>query len=189
MKKLDELKIPQASKEARQRTIKMSLDQYDQSSSNQQYLVVFWRGVAVASLLLLVTLGYFNMGSNSSTNPQVANLSNQENQTILAETKSLFNKNLAAVVKQDGMYDVVLANSDNNTQEEPIIVTLEKGGKKTQIISFNGQNLDLNLAGKQISLELLLSGDGNVIVIGDDFIWSQASSTGLSDYEIHAEEL
>lgn len=191
MKKLDDLNIPKASDEAKERTVRMCLEEYDKQYNHQHYILVFWRNVAIGSVLLVLGFGYYTMHLTHHNSTHIVEPSSREaKKIILAETKRLFKKNLKALIKQNGEYDVILANGNEAySQQGPIIITLEKGGVKTQIISFNGQNIDLQLGDKTISLELLLQGDRSIFIVGDDFIWQKNRFIGNPEYSVYAEEL
>ncbi|RRJ96611.1 hypothetical protein Ga0100231_022675 [Opitutaceae bacterium TAV4] len=77
---------------------------------------------------------------------------------------------------------------------QPIIVQLERtdNGQRLRILSYSGRTIRIELEdGTTLAFDAnaLLTGEGDIILAGKDFLWSPAHPAHLAGYEIHATPL
>ncbi len=101
--------------------------------------------------------------------------------------RALFPSRLRAVVVQEGGLAVRLHDEPNPTSDQAILLELRAPGRKpVQVISFSGQVVETSVADESIRLELFCTGDDEVLVTGDDFVWTPNDTVGLKGYQIQA---
>ncbi|MDR2462527.1 MAG: hypothetical protein LBD30_01960 [Verrucomicrobiales bacterium] len=110
---------------------------------------------------------------------------------IIAQLSQLFPNQLTAVIERDGDTRIVLAEraDPSLTASQPLLLSLRRGGELIRVLSFSGRVVRLQLDGKEVSLETLLTGGGRVIVSGDQFFWSHENPGKLLGYNIQAQPL
>jgi hypothetical protein len=108
----------------------------------------------------------------------------------LAQVEGLFPGQLNAVIESDGEVQLDLAGSSSPTAtDQPVLVQLEGGGHRLRVLSYSGRSVTIELKGTRFTFEALVTSDGGVVLVGDDFAWSSAQSKPLAGYRIHARSL
>ncbi|WP_052362559.1 hypothetical protein [Geminisphaera colitermitum] len=63
-------------------------------------------------------------------------------------------------------------------------------GQRLRILSYSGRTIRIELEdGATLAFDALLTGEGDIILVGKDFLWSPAYPAHLAGYEIHASPL
>ncbi|RRK00660.1 hypothetical protein Ga0100230_022915 [Opitutaceae bacterium TAV3] len=63
-------------------------------------------------------------------------------------------------------------------------------GQRLRILSYSGRTIRIELEdGTTLAFDALLTGEGDIILAGKDFLWSPAHPAHLAGYEIHATPL
>jgi hypothetical protein len=117
---------------------------------------------------------------------------------LLAEVEKLFPGQLDAVIEHGGSFTLdisasalrrVRLASHETAKLQPLEVTLNRDGKAIRVIGYSGREVTVKLDGKEAKFEPLVDGDGNVILVGSDFIWSKAHPASVSGYAVDANPL
>lgn len=108
----------------------------------------------------------------------------------LAQVEGLFPGQLNAVIESDGEVRLDLAGTSSpGATDQPVLVQLEGGGHRLRVLSYSGRSVTLELKGARFTFEALVTSDGGVVLVGDDFAWSSAQPKPLAGYKIQARSL
>lgn len=108
----------------------------------------------------------------------------------LAQVEGLFPGQLNAVIESDGDVQLDLAGqSSPGATDQPVLVQLEAGGHRLRVLSYSGRSVTIELKGTRFTFEALVTSDGGVMLVGDDFAWSSAQPKLLAGYKIQARPL
>ena len=110
---------------------------------------------------------------------------------LLAQVSQLFPDRLNAVIERNGVAEIDLAETADPAliADQPLVVKFMRGGEKIKVLSFSGRIVQLEIDGKEVTFETLVTADGQVIVSGDDFLWSHDNPNPLLGYRIQAQPL
>lgn len=183
--KLSNLSVPEADETAKGRALDRSLialqNQVPESVPGN---TGSWLGLLTGAVLMLfVLLGMWKISQgiwmeNKSDDLQVLN-----------QFASLFPGRLKAVVEQDGEVDVKLSEADAAPSQQPLAVVLKRGTKTLRVLCYSGSEVCLNLDGQRKCFEVLARANGEVIVAGEDFVWSPQNPHTLDGYRVQATAL
>ena len=108
----------------------------------------------------------------------------------LAQVEGLFPGQLNAVIESDGGVRLDLAEASSpGATDQPVLVQLEGGGHRLRVLSYSGRSVTIELKGTRFTFEALVTSDGGVVLVGDDFAWSSAQPKSLAGYKIQAHSL
>lgn len=108
----------------------------------------------------------------------------------LAQVEGLFPGQLNAVIESDGDVQLDLAGASSpGATDQPVLVQLEAGGHRLRVLSYSGRSVTLELKGARFTFEALVTSDGGVVLVGDDFAWSSTQPKPLAGYKIQARPL
>jgi hypothetical protein len=65
-------------------------------------------------------------------------------------------------------------------------VTLQRGDKTVQILGYSGRKICVQLDGHMKCFEPLVTANGQVILSGDDFLWSSDEPAPIAGYQVKA---
>lgn len=197
---LSALRPPVASEAARERALHRSTLALDAARATppapentpergRRRGLAFAQFATVAAAVTLLGIGLWLSPPRASA-PDVA----EENpRRLLAELNRLFPGLLNAVIEQDGALRLDLAPtaSPTATEDQAVVVDLRRAGRHLRILAYSGRATRVEIDGKLLSLEPLITSAGEVLVAGDDFVWSSASpSTGaVAGWQIVARPL
>lgn len=122
-------------------------------------------------MLLLTALLGLSVGQWRGESESLATLAK-----TLHEFEALFPRQLNAIVEKQGEVELDLAPAPDASAAQPVYVKLKKGFDSVQILSYSGRSITVMLGEKRLTFELLITGNGEVILLGDDFIWPGAES-------------
>lgn len=134
-------------------------------------------GLACACLLLGLFICPWKPGRDLAEERRRAVL-----QRCFRETSALFPRQLRALVADSDGFGLVLAEQANLPTDVPIYVRVTSREKSQSAITFSGQQI--TLAGRK--WEILLDARGNIIVIGENSVWSNSKPT-LPDPSVRIE--
>ena len=103
---------------------------------------------------------------------QTVALSDAAERQVLEETVQLFSGKVAALVRSGGRSEVMLTENTQANHKQPVIIELRIGGETLRILTFSGQTIELELNGNRQRVEILATGEGEVLLTGSDFVWS-----------------
>jgi len=108
----------------------------------------------------------------------------------LAQVEGLFPGQLNAVIEHDGEVQLDLAGqSSPGVTDQPVIVQLEHGAHRLRVLSYSGRSITLKLKDGTLTFEVLVTGEGTVVLSGNNFVWSSAQSGLLAGYKVQAHTL
>ncbi|MCC5790689.1 MAG: hypothetical protein JJT75_13740 [Opitutales bacterium] len=107
---------------------------------------------------------------------------------ILEELQSLFPGQFAAYISSPEKSEIVTAESSSTYSSQPVLVELRSASSTLQIVSFSGQTITTKVEDKEYSLEFLITGDGHLLITGEDFHWHSADpgDQSSSPFTIHS---
>lgn len=110
--------------------------------------------------------------------------------SALAQVEALFPGQLNAVIERDGEVSLDLAGQPSPAaNEQPVLVQFERGGRRLRVLSYSGRSVTLELKDGRVTFEALVTGEGGVVLSGDDFVWNSAHPAPLAGYRVNARPL
>lgn len=91
---------------------------------------------------------------------------------LLQEMETLFPNRLNAVVERDGAFEVELSEENPGAPGQPIIMEFRRGSHALRVLGFSGRRVCVDLGGVRACFEPLVTGEGTVILSGENFFWS-----------------
>ena len=147
--------------------------------------------LAAAFCAVLFLLVFEKPKSSQLTNvvEQPQQIASVDEGRLLSEMLRLFPNELKAVVTNGGSPRLVLGKERSVSSSLPVVIELRKGGKSYKVVSFSGESLDFELGGEIMKFELYVTGDGKVLLVGEDFLWSGDSRSEVRGYHVQAKSL
>ena len=111
---------------------------------------------------------------------------------LLAEMEALFPGQLDGVIRSGGNVSLDLASTASDVKgfpSQPLAMTLQRGKQIVRVLGYSGRKVCVNLGGRKRCLEPLVTGEGKVIVEGEDFLWTNAHPTQVAGYRLEARTL
>lgn len=133
----------------------------------------------VAAAVLLLGAGFWMTPPSRivASGPDSAADSAAQSRDLLAELNTLFPGQLNAVIDRDGVLQLDLAATSHTSPavaDQAILVELLRDGRILRILAYSGRTVRLELDGVSLRLDPLLTSAGDVLLAGDDFVWSSA---------------
>jgi hypothetical protein len=108
----------------------------------------------------------------------------------LREISQLFPGQLDAIIAGPNGLDLRLSDSDSpGATDQPVQVTLASDGEQRTIITYSGRSVNLDFAGSQRCITPLIDGDGAVIVLTSDHVFSPAVAASGGGFRVVATTL
>ncbi|MFA6285737.1 MAG: hypothetical protein WC661_00030 [Opitutaceae bacterium] len=108
----------------------------------------------------------------------------------LSQVARLFPGQVNAVIERDGAVQLDLAHDQAPAADaQPLVVQLESGGDRLRVLSYSGRSITLKVKGATLVFEVLVTGEGTVVLSGDNFVWSSAQPGLLAGYKVQAHTL
>ena len=111
---------------------------------------------------------------------------------LLAEMEALFPGQLDGVITSDGNISLDLAPTASDVKRgpsQPLALTLQRGRQIVRVLGYSGRKVCVNIGGRKRCFEPLVTGEGKVIVEGDDFLWTDARPIKVAGYKLEARTL
>ena len=111
---------------------------------------------------------------------------------LLAEMEALFPGQLDGVISSEGNVSLDLAPKASDSKSgasQPLALTLQRGRQIVRVLGYSGRKVCVNIGGRKRCLEPLVTGEGKVIVEGDDFLWTDARPIKVAGYKLEARTL
>ncbi len=138
--------------------------------------------------VILLRMQFAGTATAGSDTPTV--VSTETDLQTLAEVEGLFPGQLNAVIERDGVVQLDLAGSAHSlADKQPLILHLEGGGHRLRVLSYSGRSVTLELKSGRVTFEALITGDGNVVLSGNDFAWTSEQPRPLAGYRVQAHTL
>lgn len=154
--------------------------------------LVFATGMATAAILLIVVFpqGQTSVsqlaehafhGTDQSGGKDFQKFVSKE-QADLKNLQGIFSNRLKAVVRSQDSTQYVLAEEEEKSQpiaEQPVFLEITKNGAKTQITTFSGETVQFDSSDEDSKMEVMLTPEGNVLIVGPNFVWKSDSRQPL----------
>lgn len=127
-------------------------------------------GLAVAACLVMA-LWLAPGKSRERLDPQLVTASAR----LLSELTGLFPNSLRAVISEGEQNRILLSEGDNARNTEPVLVRLCHNGECLTIVTFSGERIEVG----PLRFEVLAGGNGEVMLVGEDFVWSGSQRSGF----------
>jgi hypothetical protein len=107
---------------------------------------------------------------------------------LLGQTRKLFGPALTALIEKDSRIEVITDETPAISADQPVLIEIEQGGERMRVLGFSGRSLEVRIRGKGIRLDPLVTGNGDVILVGDDFVIQNHGRTapGGVEFTSHA---
>lgn len=93
---------------------------------------------------------------------------------ILEELQAVFPKQLSAFIVSPEKSEIITTDRPSTFSSQPLLVELRTPKSAVRIVSFSGQTVTAKVDNQEYSLEFLITGDGHVLITGDNFHWHSA---------------
>jgi hypothetical protein len=70
-----------------------------------------------------------------------------------------------------------------------LLVELVRDGRRLRVISYSGRSVRVQLDGVELHFDALLTGAGEIVLAGADFIWTSATPRRLAGWRVEARPL
>ena len=97
------------------------------------------------------------------------------NARLFSELTELFPNTLRAVITDGEQSRIVLSEGTRVGGTEPVLLRLCNHGDCLTIVTFSGEQIEVG----RMKFEVLTGGQGEVLLVGEDFVWSRKDSPGL----------
>ena len=98
----------------------------------------------------------------------------------------MFPNRVRAILQDQNGLSIVLADTPSVAESFPVWVKVCQGTECISLVTFSGQ--ELNVGGQ--TMTVLLGADGDIILMGDRFVWSSGNGEGVpADLHIQAKSL
>jgi hypothetical protein len=180
--KLRALGAPAPSETARERARHRALIAFSQGGTDAvaepPRRAYGWALAGVAALVLAVVL--------LRPHPPAA----PRNAAVLAQVEALFPGQLDAVIEHgDGEMKVALAAQAQRPSDQPLLVEFRRGEAVVRVLSYSGRHVCVDLGGRHACFEALIGDRGEVIVAGEDFVWTARKRASAGGWQITAAPL
>ncbi|MDD5348673.1 MAG: hypothetical protein PHQ12_00550 [Chthoniobacteraceae bacterium] len=111
---------------------------------------------------------------------------------LLAEMEALFPGQLDGVISSGSSVHLALAPEwvrSGRPSLQPLAVTFQRGRQIVRVLGYSGRKVCVNLGGRERCLEPLVTGEGRVILEGENFLWSTAHPVLVAGYRVEARTL
>ncbi len=144
-----------------------------------------WAAGIAAGFALVAGLSVFLANRPAEISGDVADLSLDAQLQVLAEVERLFPGQLAGILI-DGEDLEVLVSPQTVERDRPVVVEFRRGGRTARVLTFNGRRIIAEVDGTTLALDVLLTGEDQVILAGPDFVWTNNRSPEIAGFTIQA---
>lgn len=188
--RLKRLDVPMPDTTVRERTLHRSLIAFRHAWKTEEVhertgnLPVFWRWAAAVSVIGTASMALWLGGQSVFPKDALAKWGK-----TIRQMEILFPGQLNAVIEHDGDVELDLTAEPAMPSEQPVMVEISRGAHVLRVLSYSGRRVRVNLDGKNTCFEALVTGDGNVILTGDDFLWISRNLMPRAGYRVEAHSL
>jgi hypothetical protein len=185
---LRKLSIPEPSDTARERARHRALLAFQNGGAENKASDRPWiRTLAWCSGTTAVTLLAAILFLRSTPKVEIDSLA--KDRETLKQTEVLFPGQLNALIERDGKIRIELADRPSSPNDQPILIQFKQNGRSFRVLSYSGRRVCVEVNGKSVCFEALVTGDSTVILSGDNFVWNSQNPTALSGYRVEARVL
>lgn len=150
--------------------------------------------LALAVLAVALTLGTAVLLRSRVTSLAITpHHSSLINAAVLAEVENIFPGQLNALIDRDGVLQLDLRPASVSASPErpdpadqALLVELVRDGRRLRVISYSGRSVRVELDGVELHFDALLTGAGEIMLSGTDFIWTSAAPRQLAGWRVEA---
>lgn len=185
---LRKLSIPEPSDTARERARHRALLAFqhggveDKASHRPWMRTMAWCS-GMAAVLALVAILFLRSTSKAEMD------SLAKDRETLKQTEVLFPGQLNALIERDGKIRIELADRPSSPNDQPVLIQFKQNGRSFRVLSYSGRRVCVEVNGKSVCFEALVTGNDTVILSGDNFVWSSQNPTALAGYRVEAHAL
>lgn len=132
------------------------------SGPNWMRLALFGTGAVACVLAVLLTFTHTPKTSNDSA--------------LLTQMQELFGPSLSAIVERDGKIEVLTDPEATTDAVQPVVIEVSQGAEVVRILGFSGRELHIPLKNENLRVDPLITANGDIILVGDDFVIDAASA-------------
>lgn len=108
---------------------------------------------------------------------------------VLQEMETVFPNRLNAVIERDGAFEVELSQDNAAAPGQPIMMEFRRGSHALRVLGFSGRRVCVDLDGVKACFEPLVTGEGTVILSGENFLWSPEHPSAPDGFKVQARAL
>ena len=108
---------------------------------------------------------------------------------VLAQVEQLFPGQLDAVIERDGDVKVALASEERPASDQPLLVEFRRGESVVRVLSYSGRHVCVDLGGRHACFDAMIGEHGQVIVAGEEFVWTAQDRASANGWQITAKPL
>ncbi len=188
---LEKLRVPAANEAASERARHRAMTAFANRGAFAERRPAPWRWIATAAgaaaCVLVLFLAVRPHRDNGDAGRVVSN--DRADAQLLKEMETLFPGQLDAIIESGGQISITLAQEPGVTVPQRITITLRRGANTVRVLGYSGRKVCLTLDGRRACFEPLLNADGQVILAGESFVWSQQNPSALDGYRVVARAL
>lgn len=178
---LQDITIPELEEQVRDRILKKALNRYQQvqtaPESAQKFVFtgsLFGSGLITAIALTICVVAFvmntIMLPANNPTIKQPDYVSLNYNLAVFKEYQNLFQQDLKALVVHNGDIDV-LHDANEQAQVNPLVfIEISKNDKQTFITAFSGQEVEVMLDNRPLTIAVLVTANSQVILSSEEFV-------------------
>lgn len=147
----------------------------------------FWLDLAptVGAALLLLAL-WFGFAPSHDGEKVFRKGVMARSKKLVRELSVLFPGRLEAVVAHQNDFNLAISDQAAPQGRQPVLLEISRRGERSRIVTFSGETVELPMAGELLPLEVLLSGTGEILILGPDFLWSNLTPSKPRGFHISA---
>ena len=170
-----------------QATLALAQPRNEQTSERSRLFRMTWLVLGGMAMALVVGALAFR-GEHTASAEAIATAGGDLH--TLSQVAQLFPGQVNAVIERDDSVQLDLTNDQSPAADaQPLVVQLENDGHRLRVLSYSGRSITLKLKGETLTFEVLVTGDGAVVLSGNNFVWSSAQSGLLAGYKVQAHTL
>ena len=188
---LEKLRVPAGDDLASERARHRAMTAFENRAVFAEQKPALWRwfaaGAAATACALALLVGRWPR--HDADSPARTTSTDLADAKLLAEMEALFPGQLDAVITSGGTISIRLAPERGAAASQRLAITLHRGANTVRVLGYSGRKVCLDLDGRRECFEPLLNADGQVILAGENFVWSAENPSALDGYRVVAKAL
>ena len=108
---------------------------------------------------------------------------------VLAQVEASFRRTRCGYRRRGGRDEGRLAAGKQSPSDQPLLVEFRRGDSLVRVLSYSGRHVCVDLDGRHACFDALLADHGEVIVAGEDFVWTAENRATAGGWKITAAPL
>ena len=185
---LEKLRVPAGDDTAAARARHRAMTAFENRATFAERKPAPWRWLAAGAAAALALLAALRLHHDAVPPARTAS-TDLADAKLLAEMEGLFPGQLDEVITSGGEVSIRLAPERGAVASQRLAITLRRGANTVRVLGYSGRKVCLDLDGKPECFEPLLNADGQVILAGENFVWSAENPSALDGYRVAAKAL